>query len=106
MKTRITHNGAGIVMTEYEIRDLDKYGDVINVDHAPDKRTALQRAEALLSGGALAVVIERHISKHPAFLFDEPNRYEWVAEFGAVDVIQRWKGYVPATPQSPSEAPK
>lgn len=79
---RITHGGSAIVSTEFEVRTIDTFGDVENVDHFDSRVLALAAARATLARGAVAVVVEKHIRRRPAFLFDEPETYRTVATLG------------------------
>lgn len=86
MKSIISHGGAGITTREYEVRELDEHGDVIDVNHYETKREAMALAKRLLTHSA-AVVIELHVMKYPAHLFREPSRYTTVATMGSVSAL-------------------
>lgn len=86
MKSKVSHGGAGLTTAEYEVRELDEHGDVIDVNHYETKREAMEHAEKLLTHSA-AVVVELHIMKYPAHLFDEPSKYTAIATMGSVSAL-------------------
>lgn len=86
MKSKISHGGAAITTAEYEVRELDEHGDVLDVNHYETKREAMTWAEKLLRRSA-AVVVELHIMKYPAHLFHEPSKYTTIATMGNVSAL-------------------
>jgi hypothetical protein len=90
MKTRVTHNGSAITMTEFEVREIDEHGDAQDVNHYNDASSALIAAQRLISTGVAAVVVERHTSRHPAHLFGTPDTYALIARFGNRSALKAW----------------
>ena len=70
-------------MTEFEVRLLDEHGDAQDIAYHATASEALIEAKEDLAGGAVAVVVERHISYHPAFMFDIPNVRKMIARMGS-----------------------
>lgn len=77
MKSKLTHGGSAIIETEYEVREIDEYGDCINVNHYDNLREA-RKATANLK----CWVIEKHVRKSPARLFKHPNIYDTITYGG------------------------
>lgn len=89
MTDKVSKDGNRLVVTEYETRTIDQYGDVENVCHWASKAEAIAYARKLVDdSSALAVVVEKHISRRPAFLFNEPDTYRTVATFGNVQALE------------------
>lgn len=80
---RVSKDGHRITLTEYEVRTLDLYGDSIQVLHFPTREAALAAApHEIGKDGCMAVAVEKHVSKRPAFLASEPDKYTVIATFG------------------------
>ena len=82
--------------TEYGIRTIDEFGDVIDVDYRDRKAAAFAAARKLLVGdGVYAVVVERE--RKSAYVDDYGNvedlqvEYETVAAVGDEAACDRWK---------------
>jgi hypothetical protein len=90
MKDRITHGGSAITVTEYEVRDIDEYGDAQDVNHYENKREAIDAAKKALTAGTKAVAVEKHISRRPAFLFAEPDTFTTIAVMGDKSALELW----------------
>jgi hypothetical protein len=89
MKDKISHGGSAITMTEYEVREIDEFGDCQSVDHYPSKREALEAGkQALLASKAVA--IEKHTSRRPVHLFNEPDRFTTIAVMGDKSALELW----------------
>lgn len=82
MKDRISHNGSAITVTEYEVRDIDEYGDAQDVNHFDSKCEAMDATRRFMADGVKAVVVQKHISRRPTFLFAEPDTYIFIAAMG------------------------
>jgi hypothetical protein len=80
--TKTMQDGCRTVTTEFEVRELDSHGDAVDVDCYETKCEALAAAESRLRGGAPAVVVEKHISRHPSCYWREPDTYTTVALLG------------------------
>ena len=90
MKDKISHGGSAITVTEYEVRHIDEYGDAQDVNHYENKRAAMDAAKKSLDAGYKAVVVEKHISRRPAFLFAEPDTFTTVAVMGDKAALELW----------------
>lgn len=90
MKDKISHGGSAITVTEYEVRDIDEYGDAQDVNHYGSKREAMEAANKSLATGSKAVAVEKHISRRPAFLFDEPDTFTTIAVMGDKAALDLW----------------
>ena len=90
MKDKISHGGNVVTIAEYEVRDIDEFGDAQNVDHYPSKALALLAARQSIAAGSKAVAVELHVSKRPAFLFKNPNKYTMVAVMGDIAALEAW----------------
>lgn len=99
--TRVSKGGNRIVMTEWEVRDIDEHGDAQSVDHFSTKDKALAAAQekvkrlplrAPLTGGGeqviAALVVEKHVSRRPAHLSRDPDVYTTVATFGSAEALR------------------
>lgn len=72
-----------MISTEYEVREINADGDAIDVNHYDTLEEAKIYANSLMqTHGAIAVVIEKHISKRPAHMFADPDVYESVLTLG------------------------
>jgi len=88
MKDKVSHGGSAITIREYEVRDIDEFGDAQDINHYGSKAEAMAAAARLLSDGAAkAIVVELHTSKRPAFLFKNPTTYKRIAEMGDRDAL-------------------
>lgn len=83
MKPKVSHGGAGVTIAEYEVRELNLHGDVINVSHWKNKRSAMKFAIKCINQGVLAAVVELHMSRYPAHLFSEPDKFKRIASLGS-----------------------
>lgn len=90
MKDKISHGGSAVTITEYEVRDIDEFGDAQNVDHYSSKVEAMAAAKLLMDTGSKAVAVELHVSKRPSFLFKEPTKYTMVAVMGDIAALEAW----------------
>jgi hypothetical protein len=67
MPERTIKNGSVLVTEEYELRTIDQYGDVIDVDHHDTKAAALAALEKWEPyNDEVAAVVEYHRKYHPA----------------------------------------
>ena len=82
MSERISKDGTKITMVEYEVREINADGDAIDVHHFVTKPAALAAAPSFIAGDTVAVGVEKHTSKRPAFCFSEPDVYKTIATFG------------------------
>jgi hypothetical protein len=56
-----------VTVTEFEVRELDRFGDALDVKHFATLEEAKTEARRLMdSQKSVAVVVEKHISKRPA----------------------------------------
>lgn len=90
MKTKISRNGSAITTTEYEVRDIDEYGDAQDVNHFDNRKDAMTAAAKLMAQGARAVVIEQHTRRSPAHMFAEPDSYKTIAVMGDKASLALW----------------
>ena len=90
VKDRISHGGSGITVTEYEVRNLDEFGDAQDVIHFPSKAEALDCAARFVANGASAAVVEKHTSRRPACLFADPDTFAVVAALGNTESLELW----------------
>jgi hypothetical protein len=68
-----------LITTEYEVRELDQYGDAIDVSHFRSRATAMDFAKRLQ---CVACIVEKHVKRYPAHLFRLPDSYATLATFG------------------------
>jgi hypothetical protein len=94
MKDRISKDGNRIVSTEYEVRYIDAYGDSQDIEHYGRKREAMEAAQRPVGDPIRATVVERHISKRPARLYDQPDVFTTIAVFGDKAALELW-GFKP-----------
>ena len=88
MPERVYKDGCRIAITEYEIRSIDRWGDAQNVDHCETKVEALKTlAKFEPSGDIVAMVIEKHVSRRPSHMFDEPDTYTKIANVGNAEAL-------------------
>ncbi len=86
MPERILKGGYRVIITEFEVRELDEFGDSQDVNHFESKVEAIIYARSLTE--AKAVVVEKHVSKRPAHLFEEPDKFTILATFGNEQALQ------------------
>jgi len=79
---RIVQNGSAVIFTEIQVSVIDKWGDAVDVDHFENRKEANAAAQREMADGALAVVVEKHISRRPAFCFDDGDTYKTLATLG------------------------
>jgi hypothetical protein len=96
MRDKISKDGTKIIATEYDVREIDQYGDTFDIDHSGGKADAMKAAKGLINRGAIAVVVEKHTSRRPAHLFAEPDTFTTVAVFGDKKVLDLW-GWQPGS---------
>ena len=91
MPERVSKDGVCVVVTEYDVRHIDAYGDCIDIDHKETSKEALDLAKKLMEKPdreeALAYVVEKHVFKAPAHLFDDPSKYTTLATFGDKEAL-------------------
>ena len=90
MKDRISKDGNRIISTEYEVRDIDEYGDAQDVNHYGCNREAMDAAKKSIAAGSKAVAVEKHIARRPAFLFPEPDTFTTLAVMGDKAALELW----------------
>jgi hypothetical protein len=90
MKDKISHGGSAITVIEYEVREIDEHGDSQDVHHYENRREAIAAAKKLMAWGNApkAIVIEKHVSKRPTFLFNEPDVFKPVCVLGDRDALE------------------
>jgi hypothetical protein len=81
MPEKIFKDKCRVRVVEYEVRTIDEFGDSQDVAHYDTKREALAAAQLSLAS-ARAVVVEKHTSRYPAFMFPEPNTYKPISAMG------------------------
>jgi hypothetical protein len=87
--TNTMQDGCRTVTTEFEVRELDRHGDAIDVDCYETKQEAMAFAERLIKRGAAAVIVEKHISRAPACYWKTPDTYKTLAMLGDAAVIAK-----------------
>jgi hypothetical protein len=91
MPQRITHDGSGVTITEFDLRYLNADGESVDVDHFETKLEAIRAARKYAFGEeVVALVVEKHVSKHPAHWHDQPRAYTTVLELGNADALAAW----------------
>lgn len=79
MPIKISKDSHKVINIEFETRQIDINGDSFDVSHYETKEEAIKYAEEILRennhGDCVAVVVEKHISKYPKHLFNEPDKY-------------------------------
>jgi hypothetical protein len=80
--TKTMKDGCRTVTTEFEVRELDKRGDALDVQHYETKKEAITEANRLMQRGAVAVVVEKHISRAPSCYWKTPDTYQTIATMG------------------------
>jgi hypothetical protein len=90
MKIKNYKDGCRSSLTEYEVREIDQYGDCQDIDHHDTQAEAMQRAKAKIAAGVLAVAVERHISRRPAHMFGEPDTFTTLAVMGDKAALELW----------------
>lgn len=66
---------------EFETRSIDEFGDVKNINHFETKKEAINFAKKILKNEK-AVVVEKHTSFFPSYLFPERNLFETIFSDG------------------------
>jgi hypothetical protein len=79
---KIMKDGCRTIMTEFEVRQLDKSGDALDVYYYETKQEALADATKLMQRGAVAVIVEKHITRSPSSYWREADTYQPVARLG------------------------
>lgn len=79
---------------EYETRELNGNSDAVDVHHFPVKAEAIRKAQELVKHGAVAAVVEYHVSRYP--YRGTPDRYTEIVAYGDRSVIESfgWEGRV------------
>ena len=96
MPQKVSKDGNRVVIVEYEVREVDEFGDAIDTDHYETETEALQAAEkSRWSEEAAAVVVEKHTSRRPSRLYDKPDTYETVHTSGDEQAL-RYGGWLDA----------
>ena len=88
MPTRVIKNKAAVVVTEYELRGIDAYGDAVTVEHYETESEALAFAPKILIGECVAWALEKHVSRRPDFLFSNPDVYTVLGTGGDADALR------------------
>lgn len=79
MPQRTSKDGNRVILTEWETRQLDAYGDAVDVTHWDSEALARAYAAKLTCP---AWVIEKHTSRRPMRFFAEPDTYVTVTHGG------------------------
>jgi hypothetical protein len=80
-------DGCRTVTTEFEVRELDRRGDALDVQHYETKQEAITEANRLMQRGAVAVVVERHTSRAPSCYWKTPDTYQRIAIMGGSNAL-------------------
>ena len=90
---KVYKDGCRVAYTEYEVRPLNEHGDCIDVDHFDTGQESIASAHKYMAGGALAVVVEKHVSRYPACMFRESDTYKTLLRLGSATILERgnWK---------------
>ncbi len=87
MPEKISKNKNRVIIVEFEVRDIDEFGDSTGTEFFETEAEAVRFALAY-RGAATATVIEEHISRRPSFLYAEPDSYTIVFTAGSRDALQ------------------
>jgi hypothetical protein len=87
MPSKISKDGNRVTTIEWEVREIDQYGDAVDVNHFETLKEAELFARDLAKR-VTAVVIEQHVSKRPAHLFGSPDTYSIVWFDGSQDALR------------------
>jgi len=89
MKTKVYKDGCRCVVTEYDLRAIDEFGDCQRIEHFD----SVGEAEKAVAGFVClfaGVVIEKHIQRSPGHLFAEPDTYVLVHTYGDKEALRLW----------------
>jgi hypothetical protein len=64
--TKVSKNGHNSITTEFEVRELDKHGDTVDVQHYDTLNESKDAARSLMDRKAVSVIVEKHTSRAPA----------------------------------------
>lgn len=95
MPERISKDKVRLTVIEFEVRSIGKYGDAQEVWHFETKQEAVEYAKKILPK-QVAVIVEKHTSKYPSFLHDEPSKFIILTTFGDTDALEAG-GWIPTT---------
>lgn len=90
MTTKLWKDKNRMTITQYEVREIDEYGDALHVNLFDSESKALDEARKLLANGVIAVAIEKHVSKYPAFRFSDPETFTTIAVMGDKAALELW----------------
>lgn len=75
-------------LIEYELRTIDQFGDVIDIDRFESKEAAIASGRSVLARGEIAaIVVEKHTSCRPSHMFNDPDKYEKVFSAGTEQAL-------------------
>jgi hypothetical protein len=85
---KISKDKTRLTVTEYELRWLDLYGDSQDVIHCETEAEAREyvRRDAFATGIA-AWVIEKHVTRYPAYLFADASVYTKIGSGGDLESL-------------------
>lgn len=90
--------GVGLKTTEYDVRQLNIWGDAQDINFYETKEEAIKEARKIRSAEPaenpddriVAVVVEKHVTKMPAHLFGDPNVYTPLLVIGDKQALSEW----------------
>jgi hypothetical protein len=89
MPEQVSKDNSRVTITEYDVREIDEYGDCQDVNSYPTLEDAKRAVVGIdMTGEIRAAVIEKHISKRPAYLYSNPDTYKTVARYGDKDALE------------------
>ena len=78
-------NGTAVRITEFQIKEFDKFGDFHQIECLEDRKEAIKKANEWykdLEDGIIGILVEKVVNYHPSHLFDKPTRYTEVVCLG------------------------
>jgi hypothetical protein len=85
MPKHVFSDGCRVRIREYEVREIDRHGEIIDVDQYETRAEAEKVAKRNVESprdGVVACVIELHTSWHPAHLFRVADKYKTLSTYG------------------------
>jgi hypothetical protein len=90
----VSKSGNRVTIVEYEVREINPFGECIDVDHyetLAQAKTVVERQERFSTIGedaVAALVIEKHTSRRPSHLYSEPDTYETELTVGCTKALR------------------
>lgn len=77
-----------MTITEYQVREIDADGDAIDVQSFDAETAAVEHASHVAARGAVAVVVEKHIARYPAWAHETPDTYRTISTQGDPEALR------------------